>query len=676
MKKVVVLSIGKLAGDVIVSQIRRFFRETVAVERYCLHDELDFSPEEVIAVLTGEQAKARGQVAEMIRGGMEYLIARRAIDYTRIQDVLALPDGTDVLLVNDYESSTRAAIEHLKRVGLDHLNYFPFYPGIPEYRSLKIAITPGEPTLVPACAERVLDIGSRQADISTIVELVQRLGLMEQLGDSISSQHLREITRLFREIDQAGKRVSDMRDTLQVLADYAPNGILYTDLAGRILLGNQTMSTVLRMEPAAMTNRLLWELVPGLPSAPEALESSLVLSLGGQDMVAWERPVKQGDSIVGHIYVFETSQTIQNLEYELRRKSRKTEHEARYTFRDILSKSPQMDRVLSYAKRVAQSDSTILIQGESGTGKELFAQAIHNASKRGQGPFVPVNFAAFPQTLLESELFGYEEGSFTGAKKGGRRGLFEEAHGGTIFLDEIGDAPLEFQVRLLRVLQERQVRPVGGRKLIPIDVRVIAATNKDLVEEVKQRRFREDLYYRLSVLPLRMPSLRDRREDIPLLIEQFIRRFSHGRVRGPQAIMTAGTLDHLCGYGWPGNIRQLMNVVEFLMNIHEDRKLLEIAQLPEYLIADEPAEDQRIVHDLLGSDLVWVLRQFQEQGSIGRRHLAELATGEMPHLTEGMIRGLLNTGEALGLVRPGAGRKGSAITEKGRCIATKWANGV
>ena len=675
MKKVVVLSIGKLAGDAIVSQIRRFFRETVSVERYCLQDDLDFSPEEVVAVLTGEQAKSREQVAELIHGGMEYLIARRAIDYTRIHDLLALPEGMDVLLVNDYESSTRAAIEHLKRVGLDHLNYFPYYPGIPEYRSLKVAITPGELTLVPTCIERIIDIGTRQADISTLVELVQRLGLMEQLGDSISSQHLREITRLFKEIDQAGKRVSNMRDTLQVLADYAPNGILYTDLAGRVILGNHTMSELLRMDPEAMTSRLIWEIVPELPSAPEALESSVVISLGGQDMVVWEKSVNQGESIVGHIYVFETSQTIQTLEYELRRKSRKTEHEARYTFRDILSKSSQMERVLAYAKRVSQSDSTILIQGESGTGKELFAQAVHNASKRGEGPFVPVLFAAFPQSLLESELFGYEEGAFTGAKKGGRRGLFEEAHGGTIFLDEIGDAPLEFQVRLLRVLQERQVRPVGGRKLIPIDVRVIAATNKDLVEEVKQGRFREDLYYRLSVLPLRMPSLRERREDIPLLMAHFIRRFSHGRYGGVNAIMTKETLEHLCGYSWPGNIRQLVNVVEFLMNIHEDRKLLQIEQLPEYLLVEEPAEDLRLVHDLLGQDLVWILCKFHEHGSIGRRYLAELAAGEQPHLSEGVIRGLLTTGEALGLVKPRMGRQGTAITEKGRRIVAKWDNG-
>jgi transcriptional regulator with PAS, ATPase and Fis domain len=381
---------------------------------------------------------------------------------------------------------------------------------------------------------------------------------------------------------------------------------------------------------------------------------------------------------VGHIYFFAPSHAIQTLEHELRRSLRRSEHEARYTFQHITSRSPRMERVLGYARRVAESDATILIQGETGTGKELFAQAIHNASRRRQGPFVPVNFAAFPLSLLESELFGYEEGAFTGAKRGGRRGLFEEAHGGTVFLDEIGDAPLEFQVRLLRVLQERQVRPVGGRKLVPVDVRVIAATNKDLAAEVRQGRFREDLFYRLSVVPLSMPSLRERPEDIPLLIDQFIRRFGvhHGRAARAADIMTPETYRHLCGYPWPGNIRQLMNVVEFLMTIREDGQLVRMEHLPDYLLREAPAPEDGWIQDILGQDLVWMLEQFREFGSIGRRGLAERAAAERPHLTEGMIRGLLATTESLHLTRAAMGRRGSDLTEKGRLMIEKWGNGT
>lgn len=668
MKTVIVICLGRAVGETFVAQIKRFFMDSVPVIRYCLHDEFDFSPTEVLAVLTGQHARSHAKVHEKIAQGMEYIVARRAIDYTRIQDLLTLPEGKEVLLVNDFESTTRDAIDHLIRIGLDHLVYHPYYPGIQKFPLLKTAVTPGEMSLVPDFVEQTMDIGTRHADISTIMELVQRLGLMDKLGDAISSQHLREITRLLREINEAGKRVSQMRDTLQVLADHAPNGILYTDLSGRVILGNQTMSSVLRMEPEALINRPVTELVPGMPSAPEALESNAILSIGGQDMIVRERPVSQENSIVGHIYAFETSTAIQTLEYELRRKSRMSEHEARYTFNDIISRSPQMDRVLSFAKQISQSDATILIQGESGTGKELIAQAIHNASKRGNGPFVPVNFAAFPSSLLESELFGYEEGAFTGAKKGGRRGLFAEAHGGTIFLDEIGDAPLEFQVRLLRVLQERQVRPVGGRKLIPIDVRVIAATNRQLSAEVKKGTFREDLYYRLSVLPLRMPSLRERKEDIPLLFEQFFKRLGQGKHGKASAAVQPETLERLYGYSWPGNIRQLMNAVEYLANVREDHKLVPMEHLPEYLQEQGPSGGSDLLQEVLGKELVWVLHKVQAYGGIGRRHLAELAAGEQPHLTEAMIRSLLLTTESLGFTQSGRGRRGSVITEKGKLV--------
>jgi transcriptional regulator with PAS, ATPase and Fis domain len=669
VKTVAVISVNRSVGDTFVAQIKRFFKESVPVAQYCLRDEFDFSSSEVIAVLTGDYARSHEKVQKRIAQGMDFILARRAIDYTRIQDLLALPSGTEVFLVNDFESTAKEAIDHLIRIGLNHLIYHPYYPGIREYPRLKTAVTPGEPSLVPPFIERVVDIGSRQVDISTIVELVQRLGLMDQLGDSISLQHLREITRLFREINEAVKQVSQMRDTLQVMADHAPNGILYTDLSGKVILGNQTMSEVLKVTPEAMIDRKITELVPGLPQAPETMESNPIISLGGQEMVVREKAVDQGGAIVGHIYAFETSHAIQNLEYELRRKSRKSEHEARYTFSDILSRSLQMDQVLSFSKRVSQCDSTILIQGESGTGKELIAQAIHNESKRRSGPFVPVNFAAFPASLLESELFGYEDGAFTGAKKGGRHGLFAEAHNGTIFLDEIGDAPLEFQVRLLRVLQERQVRPVGGRKLIPIDVRVIAATNKDLISEVRKGTFREDLYYRLSVLPLRVPSLRERREDIPLLFDHFVKRFSQGKHSKASTVVMSDTLERLYSYSWPGNIRQLMNAAEYLINIQGQHPRVPVQYLPEYLQESTPVTQNTLLRDVLGEDMLWVLRRLRDYGNIGRRHLTELAEKEHPHLTEAVIRGILLTTESLGFTQVGKGRKGAILTEKGRLVA-------
>jgi two-component system response regulator PilR (NtrC family) len=227
---------------------------------------------------------------------------------------------------------------------------------------------------------------------------------------------------------------------------------------------------------------------------------------------------------------------------------------------NIIGASSALEKLKQTTRTVASTNSTILVYGESGTGKELVARAVHTCSPRAAQAFVSVNCGAFPETLLESELFGYVKGAFTGASQN-KRGLFEVADGGTIFLDEIGEMTMPMQVKLLRVLQERTVRPVGGTSEIPVDVRVIAATNRDLDKQVAEGTFREDLYYRLSVIPIRVPSLRERKEDIPLLANHFLKKYAPAAGKSIHRVEPA-SLDSLCGYDWPGNIRQLENTVE------------------------------------------------------------------------------------------------------------------
>jgi two-component system response regulator GlrR len=227
----------------------------------------------------------------------------------------------------------------------------------------------------------------------------------------------------------------------------------------------------------------------------------------------------------------------------------------------IVARSASMRRVLQTVAHIAPTDSTAFIHGESGTGKELVARAIHCSSKRKDKPFVAVNCAALPETLLESELFGHQKGAFTGAVKSSR-GLFVQAHTGTIFLDEIGDMPLAIQAKLLRVLQERQFHPVGGDAPVQVDVRVIVATNKDLAEGVRQGLFREDLYYRIHVIPILLPPLRGRREDIPLLVEHFLRKYGASMDKPVRAV-APGAMQRLLGHDWPGNVRELENAIEY-----------------------------------------------------------------------------------------------------------------
>ncbi len=239
--------------------------------------------------------------------------------------------------------------------------------------------------------------------------------------------------------------------------------------------------------------------------------------------------------------------------------------------RDFDTKSPVMQTFMRMVRRVVHADSSLLILGETGVGKERLARAIHEASPRGDGPFVPVNCAAFPESLLEAELFGYEEGAFTGAA-GDRRGYFELAHGGTIFLDEIGEVPRYVQVKLLRVLQERNIQRLGSETEIPIDVRIMAATNRELDEEIRARRFRRDLYYRLSVVTLDVPSLREHPEDIPELLARYLEEFRVSLRRNVTSFSPAA-VDALCRYAWPGNVRELINVVERAVLLCEENEI-------------------------------------------------------------------------------------------------------
>ena len=235
-------------------------------------------------------------------------------------------------------------------------------------------------------------------------------------------------------------------------------------------------------------------------------------------------------------------------------------------FSQIVGDSPKMNALKALALHVAPSKATLLIQGESGTGKELLARAIHQSSKRKSHAFIAINCGAIPENLLESELFGYEEGSFTGARRGGKLGKFELAHNGTIFLDEIGDMPLHLQVKILRVLQERRVERIGGTRSIPLDVRVIAATHRDLDEMVKTGEFREDLYYRLNVIPLTIPPLRERLDDVPILVQFYLDYYATVTDR-PVSGISQETIDILAKYPWPGNVRELGNVVEYCVTM-------------------------------------------------------------------------------------------------------------
>ncbi len=303
-------------------------------------------------------------------------------------------------------------------------------------------------------------------------------------------------------------------------------------------------------------------------------------SIGGQQILVSQQPIRVDEQTSGVLFTFQNAEAIQKTEHKIRTELNRKGLVARYGFADIVTQNTHMLQLVEKAKRFSVVNGAVLLLGETGTGKELFAQSLHNHSPRSKEPFVAVNCAALPEQLLESELFGYSEGAFTGASKGGKVGLFELAHKGTLFLDEIGEMPIVLQAKLLRVLQEKEVRKIGADKVIPVDVRIISAANCNIMERVKSGSFRLDLFYRISLLSLQIPSLRERKDDIGILFRYFVEQYCK---RHGQAIPTISktATEALQEFYWPGNIRELRNAAERLAILHSSSEvgLLEIEQL-------------------------------------------------------------------------------------------------
>lgn len=302
-----------------------------------------------------------------------------------------------------------------------------------------------------------------------------------------------------------------------------------------------------------------------------------MISRGNTEIVADEKDVVFDQEVLGKVTVYHDISEINRLKRELDKLNQKLRKvEVKYTFKDIIGKDSEMQRVLKTAQVAAATPATIMLRGESGTGKEIIANAIHNASKRRNEKFIKINCSSIPEELLESELFGYKEGAFTGARRGGKKGLFQEADGGTLFLDEIGDVSSKMQVKLLRVLQEKEIMPVGSAETIDVDVRIICATNKPLEEMIERGEFREDLYYRLNVFPLFIPPLRQRKEDIGLISQYLLNQYNEFYDRNVNMIEHEA-IELLKMRDWPGNVRELENVLSrALINLNEKEEKLSV----------------------------------------------------------------------------------------------------
>lgn len=357
----------------------------------------------------------------------------------------------------------------------------------------------------------------------------------------------------------------EKRDEIASIMNYSFQGIISVNRKGMITLANSCCYSYMKERKEPLTGADIREVFPGIRIEEVIHQKKKILSevcdCSGRPVMVNCVPVSGESQDFGAVITFQGTEQIQAEEGKLRKRIYSTGFTAKYDFTHILYKSSVMEKLIQTAEKYSYADSNILIHGETGTGKELFAQNIHNSSPRRKYPFVAINCAALPENLLESELFGYVEGAFTGAARGGKMGFFEIAHRGTIFLDEIGDISPKLQSRLLRVLQEREIVRLGNDTVIPIDVRVICATNRNLRQEVEQGNFRRDLLYRLDVLELHIPPLRERRQDIPYLVRKMT-GFEHERTGCVLEKISEEGMELLKRHDWPGNVREIRNFCE------------------------------------------------------------------------------------------------------------------
>lgn len=682
MKKEIILLAGtKGTKKALVAQLIDIMGDFIEIESYSLEENMPSVLEHKLIIVTSYLLKE--EIAPYIGDNCTVFVVKRIVNYETIGKLLDLPAGTKALYVNDFAQNCFDSIEMLQQLGIDHIEYVPYYPGRAKIPPVPLAITPGEFELIPKFVEEVIDIGPRLIDITSIMEILAYFGVLGERGSLIATSYTRKIIELTKKLAQTNRETEQLNKHIKRVLDGVDEGILAIDETGRITVLNEILETVLKVSARNAIGRMLRDVFPNSELVQfittDSSDDSQCFSLMGNEFIVQRLHLKTENAIVA---TFKNMNETIKMERTLRRELVKKGYIAKYAFPDIIGNSAAMQHTKKIAEKLAKTDLSVLIEGESGTGKELFASAMHLASFRSNGPFLAINFSSLPEDLMESELFGYEDGAFTGAKKGGKTGLFEQANGGTIFLDEIGDISLKLQARLLRVLQEKEIMRIGGSKIIPIDVRIVAATNKDLLAMIELGKFREDLYHRLKVLYIHLPELRRRKEDIPSLIQDFVRLNGRNNVKFlPEVMRRLQELD------WYGNVRELKNAIDYMLAVC-DNQTITLDDLPDsnqfqrrtnaikgdlvYRIGgtSQPSALEPLpagaIDDLELQLILQTVYGYNLKGEpVGRKKIAEHSEGWVKSLSEQQIRHRIDTLEQRGFIVSARGRTGVKVTSTG-----------
>ncbi|EGT3902282.1 AAA family ATPase [Clostridioides difficile] len=648
--------------DFLENNLKLVFGDSININRYFINEinDNDLINDDVILVMSVERLD---KIINNILDKKKVIVVRRTFREDKIYNLLSLPQGTNVLIVNDSDETTLETISLFYKIGVTNIRPIP-YMNDNNYKNIKIAITPGVPEKVPSFISDIFDLGHRYIDISTFIEIINLLQIDSKEIQSNLVKYSEEIISLDTGIKDKYKELFLKIEELDTILNLSKDGILFTSKDGEINTYNSKVKDILDINEdiyGKYIEDIFVDSLKVLLSEKEILDKVVVFNR--KYINVNKKNIYNRDEKMGTYYSLQEITYIKKLEQNLTKKLREKGQIAKYTFKDIKTNSPKMFECIDLAKKVSKSDLSILIRGESGTGKELIAQSIHNNSNRKNQPFIAVNCAAVPENLLESQLFGYDKGTFTGGLKDGKQGLFELANNGTIFLDEIGDMPLELQTKLLRVLQEKQIMPVGSHNVINIDVRIISATNKNLEQMIDNSQFREDLYYRLNTIPINIPPLRERKEDILIIMEDLINK---------KLVITPEAKKLIQNYMWKGNIRELQNVTSYLNIMCEDI-VLEKDLPPNLRSSDNKNTSLKLKYsknDILNILEILILNKESDVG-IGRGLILKALLDKNLQITEGKIKKIFEYLKKEELIICSSGRYGSKITQKGEDFYNK-----
>lgn len=604
------------------------------------------------------------EIKKYIPANTKVIILGTTITQEQYEKIIKIPPTSQVMLVNYSPEMTMETLALFRQIGLTQYDFIPVYPGKKNIPKVDIAVTPGESDKVPIFVKQIIDIGHRTLDIATISDVAIKIDREDLLRSDRFLNYFKGLKKASSSISVLLDRATILESRFFELLNVIDEGIIATDVNGIIFALNKKASEIFKLNSKSIGMNILNILQH--PSIKKAIEKKTLIDQEliniNNNYISFQAvPVKTAGDITGFLMIANIFEEKEKSQHKLRTQLLKNGHKAKYTFESIIGVSSIIEDTKNMAKRMAKSDSSVLITGESGVGKELFAQAIHNASNRKSYQFVAINCAAIPDNLLESELFGYDEGAFTGAKKGGKMGMFEIAHNGTLFLDEIGEMPLQLQSRLLRVIQEREVMRIGSENIIHVDIRIIAATNKNLKQLSKEGKFRSDLYYRLNVLPLTIPPLRERGNDILVLFKHIKEKIC------ATYELSDNSKEFLLSYNWEGNLRELRNCIEYLAYL--EKEIINIEDLKKSLAS----EDYDVLNNLKQIDsldcrtftLKCLYNSRKELKGIGRRSILDKAKESNIFITEGDLRKTLSDLANEGLIKIQKGRAGTSLTSKG-----------